>query len=241
MFSLKKGQQKIVNLLFFLTFMFTFSVLAADETLAVIEEVNKDELWDQKAKEVDNWTDRMNLKVDKNIKDTVIVLNLLNIPTVQSCEGHLKWGLPYPWIEIETDTPQVLELIQQAQGIESQIEEEERLLKEQFPLLNWNKILMNKEAEKLRGFYQQRLEIFDEVDRIKHERLATLYDLLNKFYQNGSPYYDHTLILAYNRLESLGGMWQNLRTDKEKKEKLKAYQNELQDFTEFLIDYYYKN
>ena len=41
--------------------------------------------------------------IDGGIRETVIALNLLGLPTCQSCEGHLDYGLPYPWIDIETN------------------------------------------------------------------------------------------------------------------------------------------
>lgn len=38
--------------------------------------------------------------IDKKILKAVVVLNLLNIPTISSCEGHLKNGSPVPYIKI---------------------------------------------------------------------------------------------------------------------------------------------
>jgi hypothetical protein len=45
--------------------------------------------------------DRLGTPIDVGMIDTVLYLNLLAIPTVQSCEGHLDHGCPYPWVIVE--------------------------------------------------------------------------------------------------------------------------------------------
>lgn len=67
----------------------------------------------QKKKLLDSWqdaeswarqmTDAMGCPIDEGILETVVVFRLLDIPTCQSCEGHLNEGLPYPWVDFETD------------------------------------------------------------------------------------------------------------------------------------------
>jgi hypothetical protein len=50
--------------------------------------------------EVSRWVDGLGERVDPGIKDTVVALNLLGIPTVSSCEGHLDHGRTLPWVDI---------------------------------------------------------------------------------------------------------------------------------------------
>jgi hypothetical protein len=50
--------------------------------------------------------DRLGKPIDTNIFETVVALNVLGVHTTQSCEGHLDWGLPYPWIDIQADMQQ---------------------------------------------------------------------------------------------------------------------------------------
>lgn len=67
----------------------------------------------QKKKLLDAWQDAeawarqirdaMGCPIDEGILETVVVFRLLGIPTCQSCEGHLNEGLPYPWVDFETD------------------------------------------------------------------------------------------------------------------------------------------
>lgn len=58
--------------------------------------------WNHKLKELDSVTDGLGLGLDKDIKETIAALNLLGVNTSASCEGHPKWGLPYPWVDIQT-------------------------------------------------------------------------------------------------------------------------------------------
>ncbi len=40
------------------------------------------------------------MKIDKNIKAIVFILNNLGIKTTGSCEGHISYGSPCTWIKI---------------------------------------------------------------------------------------------------------------------------------------------
>lgn len=48
-------------------------------------------------------TDQMGQRIDAGILALVVGLNLLGFRTSASCEGHLSWGCPYPWIEFYQD------------------------------------------------------------------------------------------------------------------------------------------
>jgi hypothetical protein len=48
-------------------------------------------------------TDQMGQRIDAGILAPVVGLNLLGFRTSASCEGHLSWGCPYPWIEFYQD------------------------------------------------------------------------------------------------------------------------------------------
>lgn len=54
--------------------------------------------WEEACAEVAQFTDNLGCEVDDGIFDTVVALNLLGLRTVQSCEGHLNYGHPYPWV-----------------------------------------------------------------------------------------------------------------------------------------------
>ena len=50
----------------------------------------------------DKITDRLGMPIDRGIKKVVIGLWLNGIETTGSCQGHLRQGLPYPWVDIST-------------------------------------------------------------------------------------------------------------------------------------------
>lgn len=56
--------------------------------------------WQEACATVERFTDRLGSTVDEGIFETVVVLNLLELHTFQSCEGHLDHGCPYPWVTI---------------------------------------------------------------------------------------------------------------------------------------------
>lgn len=82
--------------------------------------------WEQGCAEVSKLTDKLGCKVDAGIFDAVVTLNLLGLRTCQSCEGHLDYGLPYPWIDFETDEfPAFKQALEDADREELSVEEKE--------------------------------------------------------------------------------------------------------------------
>lgn len=57
--------------------------------------------WQQQLVNLGKTTDGLGLGIDPGIIELVAGLNLIGVNTTASCEGHLDWGLPYPWIDIE--------------------------------------------------------------------------------------------------------------------------------------------
>ena len=58
---------------------------------------------------------RLGMPIDAGIRETVAVLNLLGLPTTQSCEGHVNdrgHGLPAPWVDFDLADPHVLGRVQ---------------------------------------------------------------------------------------------------------------------------------
>lgn len=56
------------------------------------------------------------VNLDEKIRDLVLLLNRLEIPTTGSCEGHVGYGSPAPWIKItppESDNGQTKKKIEE--------------------------------------------------------------------------------------------------------------------------------
>ncbi len=47
--------------------------------------------------------DKLECPVDEGIRHTVAAFLYAGFKTDGSCEGHLDWGLPYPWIDLNTN------------------------------------------------------------------------------------------------------------------------------------------
>src|SRR5947208_415256 len=87
------------------------------------EQINptKQEMWDTMSAEVNHWIDGAGYPIDKEIKDTVIALNLMGIETIASCGGHLDHGLSYPWVDIQIYPSEVKKMMQEFSDIHEQI------------------------------------------------------------------------------------------------------------------------
>jgi hypothetical protein len=68
--------------------------------------------WNETRERFTRVTDKLGKKIDPGILETVVAFNMLGITTLQSCEGHIGWGSPYPWICIEADMQQKYRMYQ---------------------------------------------------------------------------------------------------------------------------------
>lgn len=69
-----------------------FSLNISDSTYEKIREIQQ---------KVDLMRDKLDYPIDDLIKLAVVALRLLEFPTCGSCQGHINWGLPYPWIDVD--------------------------------------------------------------------------------------------------------------------------------------------
>lgn len=65
-----------------------------------IRQYTKTQRYLEMRERVTTFTDKLGTPLDPGIEETVIALNLLGLETVQSCEGHLDHGCPYPWVTV---------------------------------------------------------------------------------------------------------------------------------------------
>jgi len=200
--------------------------------------------------EVESWVDANGMGIDRNIKETVIMLNALDLPTSQSCEGHIDSGIPVPWVRIEAPDEPEERFIGQNAAFEKvakkyniTLEEAKRAkigaayweamkecskndeTEEYKKWLVENKILMDKTKKLLGEFYKNR-----EVDpKVK----LKIYELQGSFeVHNGGADYK-PIIEAEKKLSE--------QEKKARAEKLEKYRAEMQEFTKFLKDKYFKS
>jgi len=60
----------------------------------------KEQKWHTLAAHFYETADCLGHPIDPGIKETVIALNVLGLPTIASCEGHTDHGISAPWVEI---------------------------------------------------------------------------------------------------------------------------------------------
>lgn len=189
--------------------------------------------------QVDQVHDLMGLGIDEGIKETLIYLWALGFKTTASCEGHFDHGMSAPWIDIGERMPKI---------------SPHRISIKEKILLRMG-ILLKKMTAILDKFYKG-TEIYffiphtkEMQKRYKLSRQKNLREqlrfvrLLKKFYKDRELSVDARLIMesAMGRVISQGARFQEIRSQKERQEKLAEYQKEMRDFTTFLKKKYFQN
>lgn len=210
----------------------------------VFGELTKQEQWQQLAQEVDTWTDGMGLPIDSEIKETVIVLNLLGIVTSQSCEGHLDWGLCHPWVDFDKKIDEVESIALSA--LQKKTDAMYRSIEMNYPDITWPERFQLPEGQELIPFLEERNALYSKHEKLKQTQAETLYLLLEQFYENRTTSYDRMLILNFPtrdsfRIQSNGATRQIIRSESQREEKLAEYQDEMAQFTTFLKQLFFNN
>jgi hypothetical protein len=60
----------------------------------------KEMVWENKRKDIEEDADAEGYAVDEGIKEDLVAFNIMNLPTMASCEGHADHGRGAPWVEI---------------------------------------------------------------------------------------------------------------------------------------------
>jgi len=181
--------------------------------------------WESMIDEINSCTDALGLPIDQRIKETVIVINLLGFKTSQSCEGHLNWGCPFPWVEIAVMDEDLSALYEQNESLAKRISE----AKNQGDL---------EECQKL---CQERLAVANKIDLNRYNKNIGIQNLLEEFYREQATSYENMLILKphkLSRVEPLAGDFAQYLPEEQKAEKLQVFQKEMERFTDFLIVHY---
>lgn len=192
---------------------------------------DKQNLWQQRSRELDNIKDGLGKGIDNGIKETVVALNVLGINTTQSCEGHLDWGTGAPWIDLRA--PNIDELAHQ--------------MYDAFETARTTSQNAGRgPSEEDKQLFNKAHELRLEVKRRNLEEAAKAMGLLDTFYKDRDVPYDRRLIISiasaeYNRIESQGAEFQETASPETKQQKLVEYQHEMQAFTAFLKDTYFSS
>lgn len=174
--------------------------------------IRKKNRWSRIEIRVNSITDRLGLGIDNRIRESIVALQVLGFVTTASCEGHVKHGLAAPWINIGKKVPrEILIKKREAKGY-----------------------LNDNDAEKIRSVTKKNLK-----GQIR------LMQLLDKFYEERKVSSDVRLVInqfgiyGNSWLKSAGEVFQQIRPKERREKKLRRYQREMKDFTEFIKKKYF--
>ncbi len=218
---------------------------------------DKNKIWAKEKASVDKITDRLGLKIDDGIKDCVIALRLLGLNTTASHEGKIdRYPIPY----IDLASPNIGKFMEKRDEIICRLQtpEEKETEKEIDHLYHkLNELDSNDEfqVEKIKKSIKELTSKYKdfkfpasaEIEEIDKKIISENFEtekkielLLEEFYKNRvSPKEARLQInvsyLGEIRLKSSGAEIQENETDGETKlNRLKLFQNEMADFTNFL-------
>ena len=174
--------------------------------------IRKKNRWLRIEIKVNSIADKVGRGIDNGIKESIIVLQVLGFVTTASCEGHTDHGPAAPWIDIGEKVPrEILIRKRESKGI-----------------------LNDDDAGKIRSVTKKNLK-----GQIR------LMQLLDEFYEERKVSYDVRLLIekfgiyGNSWLKNAGEIFQQIRPKERKEKKLKRYQREMNDFTEFLKEKYF--
>lgn len=229
---------------FFRLLVFSIPLLLSSGYSAENENLTKQEKWENMSLEVDSWCDGLGYPIDPNIKEVVVALNVLGIPTRQSCEGHLDRACPYPWVDVDISTPEIEKLEHERKLLNRRRLHQEELIDNMFPELSpyeqWNTF----EGELLADMFKALILLCDEIEKLQANQLKNIYFLLEQFYKTESCSYDCTLIVEIRdlgRINSIGADMQCVRSEEEREIKLLEYQKEMDRFAHFLKNLFFQS
>jgi hypothetical protein len=183
--------------------------------------------WQETAAEAAKITDRLGKPIDKGIFEAVVALNVLDINTTGSCEGHLEHGTGAPYIDIKAGGLEDLELKVDQAFERAQSSED----KEDIP------------PETKKRLFEEYHALRRELQKRHLEETQKLFGPLEDFYRDRQVPYDTRLILRVfgrgtTRVESQGALFQETADEKVKQDKLSEYQKEMAAFSAFLKECY---
>lgn len=197
---------------------------------------NKQELWDQETYKVNQITDALDLPIDAAIKEVIVALNVVGFRTNGSCEGHFDRGDHYPYIDIDIETPEIMELRDNHARLVEKSYKEQEMLEKLHPQTHLRDLIDLPEAQALRDIYSSIHLNSAKQKKAEQTELHPLSAFLDQFYADYHPPYDRILVIEKPifRIRNVGADRQAMRSEEEIKDKLEEYQAEMQKFGQFL-------
>jgi len=193
--------------------------------------------------------DALGKQIDKGIFEVVVFAEANGLPTSGSCEGHIGWGLPTPWLDIKADGQPEERFIGQEE-IEKNIARKYGLTIDELKASKiddafWESVVESSKNEETDEYKKWK----EKNDRVIQKTKV----LLDEFYKNRETDVDVKLIISKFgddgfRIKSGCFEYDPPSNDKskmseEEKNKLAPYlarrQNEMRAFSDFLRDKFF--
>ena len=180
--------------------------------------------WAAAAQYVEGVRDALGKPVDAGIKSLVLALNASGFPTTASCEGHLDWGIPAPWVDLGPwPTPESVAHRRELRALDEEIESIAR----DAP----NTAVLDE-------LYEKRRLLSAHIRRPTLVLAHPLMALLAAFYGGRRVPYDQMISLHLRvigmRMQCHGSEVQDIALPAEKTATLERYRAEMQTFAAFL-------
>ena len=161
-----------------------------------------------------------------------------------SCEGHIDRALAYPWIDFETEDKEIDALRSKGRKIYERIQEIEQGIQKKYPDLSLGEALGEEDSPERIQLFGEYHPINNQIEKLAKTKLVPLRNLIIEYYKGRSIDPDRMIVIkdinpTFLRMHSLGGSWQITRSDIDKLQKMKEYQEEMNLFADFLIHYYF--
>lgn len=193
-------------------------------------EEQREKHWQQVAAELVKVTDRLGMGIDMGIFETVVALNVLNINTSGSCEGHLDRGSSAPWVYIAAKGTEELE---------KRLEEANDALAKAYDRASGQDMSI----ETVENLYNETERLAGELQTLQLHEIRKVIPYLEAFYNNRHVPEDRHLIIESagyrNILESQGAKSLETAPIGARQQKQKEYQEEMWAFTAFLKEKYF--
>ena len=212
--------------------------------LIKINREEKIELLNNIREKVNQIVDALGKPIDEGIKETVVFLTALGIPTEGSCEGHIDHGYNGPWVDISYPNMPEERFIGERETYE------EIAKKYNVSIEEIKKAFYDKSSPYHQEIIKIHIEISKrgETDEFKkwREENKKLYErvkeLLEEFYKDREVEDNVRLIIeeyaTFYRIKNAGSKSISKEMNEEERkireERLNKYQKEMREFTEFL-------
>ena len=208
----------------------------------------KEAAWESKRKEIEGYADALGYGIDGKIKESLVALNILGLPTSASCEGHIDRGISAPWVEISAPNEPEERFVGEKETYQK-IAEKYGITSEDVKRSNNHQAWVEAEIETSKN---------DETERYKkwqgeNEKLMVKAEgLIQEFYKNRKASEGDRIVIdkygagifrIHNGGEDYKNVPENISEEqrRELSRRLSNHQKEMEKFSMFLKEKYLNN